>query len=330
MKKHLVLLLLIGVLLIGPVQGQTSSNSTSSITYGAVSLKTVFLSQDPYPADPSGYMTLLFKLENWGTAKAENVFFELVPQYPFSLDPGVDATIELGTVNPLQTNTNAILLRYKVKVDEDAVDGDNEIGIKYGFGDGSSFYTKTFNISVSNPKTDFDIIVQSTTSSSTTLAIANIGSNTAYSVVVRIPDQQTFVASGISATILGNLNAGDYTLTSFQISSSIGNSSTGPQGFPGRPGMNASMPSPASGANASMSGSTNLQVEISYTDELGIRRTIGKEVKMASSSGSSSGMQLQQSSQQFSLGGGLNYIIIGVVGIAAIAAFFKLRGRKKK
>ena len=325
MKRILVLLLLAGVLFIAPAQGATTANN--SITSGAVSLKTVFVSQDPYPAEPNAYVNLLFKLENWGTDKAENVFFELVPEYPFSLDPGANATIDIGTVNGLQTDTNALLLRYKVKVDKDAVQGDNEIGIKYGFGDGSSFYTETFNVSVSNPQTNFDVVMQGTTSGSTTLAIANIGSNTAYSVIVTIPNQPSFIAQGVSSSVVGNLNAGDYTLASFQITSTsaLNQSSTGRNAF------NRSAFQGGTALNRSASAPGNLLVQIAYTDTLGIRRTVQKEVNVGSLAAGSFSNQFSttgRSSTQPS--DGLTYIAIGVVGIVAIVLFFKLRGRRKK
>jgi len=325
MKRILVLLLLAGVLFIAPVQGATTANN--SIMSGAVSLKTVFVSQDPYPAEPNSYVNLLFKLENWGTVKAENVFFELVPEYPFSLDPGANTIIEIGTVNALQTDTNALLLRYKVKVDKDAVEGDNEIGVKYGFGDGSTFYVKTFNVTVSNPQTDFDVVMQGTTSGSTTLAIANIGSNTAYSVIVTIPNQPSFTVQGVSSSIVGNLNAGDYTLASFQIASTT---SAFNQSAAGRVAFNRSAFQGENSLNRS-APLGNLLVQISYTDTLGIRRTIQKEVNAGSlASGTLSSQFSTTGRSSMQLTDGLTYIAIGAVGIVAVVLFFKLRGRRKK
>ncbi len=325
MKRILVLLLLVGVMFIAPAQSATTANN--SIMSGAVSLKTVFVSQDPYPAEPNSYVNLLFKLENWGTDKADNVVFELVPEYPFSLDPGANATIQLGTINGLQTDSNAILLRYKVKVDKNAVEGDNEIGIRYGFGDGSSFYTKAFNVSVSNPQTDFDVVMQGTASGSTTLAIANIGSNTAYSVIVTVPNQPSFITQGVSSSVVGNLNAGDYTLASFQIAST----SAFNQSATERTAFNRSAFQGGNFINRSASTPGSLLIQIAYTDTLGIRRTVQKEVNVGSLSAgtfSTRSSTSGSSSAQFSTG--LIYIVIGVIGIVAIVLFFRLRGRRKK
>jgi len=312
MKRMLVILLLAGVLFMIPAQSATTANN--SIVSGAVYMTPIFWNQNPYPAAPNSYVNLAFKLENWGTDKADNVFFELVPTYPFSLDPGANTTIQLGTMNGLQTNNFAALLKYKVKVDQNAVEGDNKIEVRYGFGDGTSFATKTFNVTVSNPQTDFDVVMQGTTSGSTTLAIANIGSNTAYSIIVTIPNQPNFMAQGVSSSIVGNLNAGDYTLASFQIAStSTLNQSAGRAAF-----------------NRSASTPGSLLVQISYTDTLGIRRTVQKEVNVGSLAGIVSSQFSTTGPSSTQLTGGLTYIAIGVIGIIAVVLFFKLRGRRKK
>ncbi|MDY6932344.1 MAG: NEW3 domain-containing protein, partial [Halobacteriota archaeon] len=65
--------------------------------------------------------------------------------------------------------------------------------------------------------TDFEVVLQDSTTTSTTLAISNIGVNTAYSTIVKIPEQENFRVTGSSAVTMGNLDAGDYTLATFQV-----------------------------------------------------------------------------------------------------------------
>ena len=91
MKKIFLLLVLTGIFLINPIV-----NAATNSTYiSGVFLDVTFVSQDPYPAEPGQYVDLIFKLENGGNQEADNVIFEIVPQYPFSLNPGTDATKEL-------------------------------------------------------------------------------------------------------------------------------------------------------------------------------------------------------------------------------------------
>jgi hypothetical protein len=321
MKKILYLLTILSILSsLTLVESASVFNTASGVVFIDMSyLQFTLVNQNPSSADPGGYVDLLFKIENWGTESAENVTFELLPTYPFSLDPGVSTVNNIGTINSLQRGDDAYLIRYKLKVDKDALNGNNEIKLKYSDGGGSSYSIVTFNVSISNPRTDFDIVVQD----STTLAIANIGSNTAYSVVVKIPQQENFRVTGTSASIIGNLNAGDYTLATFQMVSttSIANVSN----------ISRRMPPTEATANFTMNREKNLTVEISYTDLLGIRRTVQKEVSFDSVSESAKSIiQASQSSTSIIGNNGLTYIIIGVSGIVVVVAFLKIRKRKKK
>jgi hypothetical protein len=202
-------------------------------------------------------------------------------------------------------------------------------------------------------KTTFDIVLQTTTSSTTTFAIVNTGANTASSVVVSIPTQPAYTTSGTSQTSVGNLDAGDYTLASFSLTSTTNNMTrngtiqypsfnrTGmnqpPSGmnFTGRPNMNQSL-FPMGGS------STSLMVQIAYTDVFGVRQTVQKQVNL--SSGSTSGFSTRSTTQGTSgtypngysgqtqssdLTNSFTYIIIGVAGIISIVAIIQL-GRKKK
>lgn len=163
-------------------------------------------------------------------------------------------------------------------------------------------------------ETDFDVSIEEITTNSLTLAIANTGAYTAYSVIVKIPQQQSLRLTGSSTSILGNLNAGDYTLATFQIS------------FVNFTGI----PSPRENVTRNFtSEERNLLVEISYTDALGIRRNVQKEISLTSREiiTSSVARSLTQRNQQGILSSGIVYIIIGVIGIICIVAFLKLRKR---
>ena len=181
--------------------------------------------------------------------------------------------------------------------------------------------------------TDFDVSLQGSTGISTTLAIANIGANTAYSVIVRIPQQMNFRASGASSSNMGNLDAGDYTLATFQIAPTM--DATNRSGTWGDFSNRSSTHNDFINRSGAMADNTNLIVEISYTGMLGIRRTVQKEVTLGSGMGTGgvpsgmSGMYGQYGSQQ-SDNTGMMYIVIGVVGIIAIVAFIKFGKRKKK
>ena len=79
------------------------------------SLDVVMQNYDPYPAQPGSYITLKFRATNTGGGEAENVEFELMPEYPFSLDPGVNKIQKFGSVDQ---NDN-IVFEYKVRYTND-------------------------------------------------------------------------------------------------------------------------------------------------------------------------------------------------------------------
>jgi hypothetical protein len=313
MKKALFVLIALSILSSSAMAQTMNIVSTSSGTVftGTSHLKVNLVNQNPLNADPGSYVDLTFKVENNGTDSSQNTTLELVPQYPFYLDPGVSPVVSLGTVNGLQSGNNALFLKYHVRVDSNAVNGNNEIKLKQSEGTGTSYLFDTFNVSVSNPRTDFEVIAQD----SSTLAIANTGSNVASAVIVSIPQQQNFSVSGASSNIIGSLNAGDYTLAAFQITSTA----SIPRNFTrGAGNVTTNNASPG-----------NITVDISYTDILGIRRTVEKSVPFVFSGNATTGTFVR-TGQSSALSSGILYIIIGVVGIVVIVAFIKLRTRKKK
>ena len=122
--------------------------------------------------------------------------------------------------------------------------------------------------------TDFDVAFSGSSGGETSFSIANIGSVSANSVTVSIPDQRGWRVSGIDSVIIGNLNKGDYTIASFNLQQEVVSAL---QGLPGEnrqrnKGLNQTRP--FSSANQP----SVLNIEISYTDTRGERRTTTKEV----------------------------------------------------
>lgn len=200
------------------------------------------LKYDPYPVNPGEYFDLWFKAEKIGRDAINKVTFELVPEYPFSLDSNENAT------RVYEMNNEMVLLKYKVRVDKDAVEGTNNIKLKYNIdGVHSTEAYKSFDIDVVDAQTDFDLVVQEISGNEASIAIANTGKNVAYSVIVRIPEQDAFQATGVNGQMVGNLENGDYTLVGFEIASE-------------------------------KKDKEQLKVQIDYTDEIGERRTVIKSV----------------------------------------------------
>lgn len=86
--------------------------------------------QDPDPVEPGKEVEVSFKIENNGTT-ASNVIFEILPEYPFSLVSGESASRSIGTIGTSQDGKQSVIVRYKVKVAQDAADGNHEIKVRY-------------------------------------------------------------------------------------------------------------------------------------------------------------------------------------------------------
>jgi hypothetical protein len=121
-------------------------------------------------------------------------------------------------------------------------------------------------------ETDFDVSFSESDSGTVSLSVANVGNNEAYSIKVSIPEQDNFVVSGSSATIVGNLEKGDYTITSFDLMpSSAMYMEEGEEGV--------ARASEDQGDAPEMDFQDNiLEVMIEYTDSIGTRHSVIKEV----------------------------------------------------
>jgi len=108
-------------------------------------LSVSLISQDPDPVNPGEYVDVRWKVVNDGSKDADNVVFEIMPGYPFSLNPGESPIQDVGNVWGLQTGEKGIILHYKLRVDKDAIEGDNEIKLKANM---KGNVSQTFNFTI--------------------------------------------------------------------------------------------------------------------------------------------------------------------------------------
>ena len=246
---------------------------------------------------------ITFTIANKGSSQINNVIFTWSSPNNVILPLGSDNRI----IIPVIDANSFYEIPVEVSVSPNAVPGLYSLSIFIQYQDktgANQNISSVAGIEVGG-ETDFDVSVQESTSTLTTLAITNIGTTTAYSTVVRIPQQENFRVVGSSSSVLGNLNAGDYTLASFQI-------------LPSR--------------NFTQGISRKLLVEIYYTDAVGIRRVVEKEVEIGLFLNTTFSRIRTPTQLQAPLRNGLLYIIIGIVGIVLVILFFKARKwiRRKK
>lgn len=250
----------------------------------AYSLNMKLVNQDPFPAQRGEAVDLLFRATITNTlGPPSDLQISLFPKYPFSAVS--DSTIDFGDVSAIPYDSS-FTFTFRVLVDKNADEGDNEIQVGYNVLNGLPIKEK-FNVSVAETRTDFDVIIDDVSDGTVSLGIVNSGKNPASSVVVRIPDQQGFDVSGLSSSIIGDLNKGDFSLADFDVAQNNGD---------------------------------NLKVEISYTDLVGNRYTLQKEVKWETVP------QKAETNSGFDFGFWIGIIVIGAI-VYFVYRHFK--GKKK-
>ncbi len=127
MKKTLILSLCILFILAVFAEAKQSTQKPARTDDIAVTL----ISQIPDPAEPGSYVDIRFKFDNNGSGEANNVEAEILPKYPFSLYGETEKVKSLGTMQSRQKGDVGIIVKYRLRVDENAIEGKNEMGIRY-------------------------------------------------------------------------------------------------------------------------------------------------------------------------------------------------------
>jgi len=128
--------IMFGIFVLSLILGSISVFGASTSASGRTQLyfydiDVTMINHDPDPAEAGRYVTVRFKIENSGAENAENMAVELLPKYPFSLDPGESAVKYIGSVRSRQMGDTGVIVDYRLKVDEAALEGDNKIELKY-------------------------------------------------------------------------------------------------------------------------------------------------------------------------------------------------------
>ncbi|MEA1965952.1 MAG: COG1361 S-layer family protein [Euryarchaeota archaeon] len=120
----------------------------------AEALSVKLMKYDPYPANTGEYVTVWIKIENPGLGgPSEDVKLRIVPEYPFSLEPGEIGVEEIGK---LSMNDYA-MFDFRLRVDDNAIDGKNILKVEYMERIDSEWSETELIIEVESDKVDFEI-----------------------------------------------------------------------------------------------------------------------------------------------------------------------------
>lgn len=200
------------------------------------------INQDPYPAIPGDYVKLVFQIDGVDNPECGEVSITLNQEFPFTLDPGVQSSYSTSTF--YQRDYRSILVApFKVRVDREALDGANPIEVAVGYSKSGmkTVLLEKFNVEIEDKRADFELYVKNydTLTNTLTLEVLNVGKADIKSLTLKIPDQENISIKGSNTNLLGDLDSNDYTTADFEATSSGG----------------------------------KVNIEITYTDEINVRRS---------------------------------------------------------
>ncbi len=189
----------------------------------AQTLQVGLVNQDPDPVTAGDVVEAKFKIENlWETTKYP-IEVEIAPQYPFALYSG-NATKNIGILKGDQFDNDAQIVSFKLKVDPQAVEGDNEININVKMGDTVWVYDESFFINVKNEELRFrsylrnSDIINPGSKGKFSIEFANAGGyDIEFLELQLMPSEDYKLLSTSAYTYIGELQSDDTESEEFQI-----------------------------------------------------------------------------------------------------------------
>jgi hypothetical protein len=262
---------------------------------------------------------LEFLITNTGNSQLKNIVFSWIDPTETLLPVNSDNTKYIKSLEVGESKT----LSYNVMANSNSTPGLYKLNLSLNF-ENEEFQETTINTIAGifiGGQTDFDITFSESDSGVISLSIANIGNNPAYSINLIIPEQENYSVTGSNSSILGNLDKGDYTIGSFNITSKRTmdfNTTTKPTQTQSTPVQNKN---------------NLLKVIIEYTDSLGQRNSVTKEINIQQNTkttiGTTTGAVSQFNRKTTKSTNWYIYIIIGVV-ILSVAFYAYKKYQKNK
>lgn len=215
-----------------------------SATSNQCSMSVSLINQDPYPANPGDYVKLVFQIDGIANPECGTVTFGLKDKFPIGFDPGMNSSVSVKAGVYQYDYGSFLTVPFKVRVSEDAIDGDNPIETSLAY-EGVKEILDNFTLAIKNMMADFDVHVKNydLTTNMMTIEILNLGKTSVSAIEITIPPQNNIVIKGSNKNIVGDLDSNEYTTADFEVS-----------------------------------GGGQINLEISYSDGINIRRQVNKTI----------------------------------------------------
>jgi hypothetical protein len=216
----------------------------------ACDLETTIINQDPFPAVPGDYVKLVFQVTGLDSPNCNDITFELLSDYPLEFNPGENGVRTFKKLDFLRNFETNLLIPYEVRINKDALDGNNPIEVKVQ-SRGDAAVTRTFGIEVEDVRAEFEIYVKDYDykTNEMTLEVLNIAPSDIEALTIEIPKQDQIISKGSNRIVVGDLDSNEYTSADFEASPKDG----------------------------------EFKVNLIYSDKINTRRTVEKMVSFDSS-----------------------------------------------
>lgn len=190
----------------------------TSVLAEACNLQISLINQDPYPAIQGEEATIVFQIDGVQNKECGTVEFGLIQSYPITISPGekTSYSFESGT---FQKNFQSFFLApFKVRLSEDAIDGNNIIEVRYKQGKNTVYEVRDFNLNIFDSRADFEVYVKDydTLTKIITFEILNIAESDVSALTIEIPKQNNIEIKGSNRNIEGDLDSNDYVTSDFE------------------------------------------------------------------------------------------------------------------
>lgn len=212
-------------------------------------LSVTLINQDPYPAQPNEYVEVVFQVSGVENPSCKGVNFKFMEKFPFTVEDGKALKTLDGSTYVIDYSSDW-MVPYRLLVDKNAIDGEQEIEVGYSSAENPNFQTKKFTIKIEDSQADFELSVKdySDADKEVIFEILNTADVDVEALTLEISKQENIDIRGANRVVVGDLDSNEFTTADFKAELKDG----------------------------------NIKVTIIYTDQVGVRRTIEKTVNFDS------------------------------------------------
>jgi len=108
-----------------------------------------FVNQDPDPAEPGQFVDLRWKIDNLGVDATQPMEFKLIEKAPISIIAPETGIRNIGSLQSRQRDEDGVILNYKVKINENAIEGTEDLDLEFReLGSNSHIWHKLENFTI--------------------------------------------------------------------------------------------------------------------------------------------------------------------------------------